>query len=971
MFKHYKITTVALIAASLLFTSATAQYIKINQGSTPRYLVPASAHEGEDYISKTIILKVLPQYRSLCSSNDVNLPGLKAIMQQMGVSKFGKIYPNETAPVREYNRYGQKLVDISLIYEYTYTANVPLQQVLDKIASLGFCEYAEMHVIPKASYTVNDPSVNSQYHIAKISAPQAWDISKGDTNVVIGITDTGVEPNHPDLKANIKHNYNDKIDGIDNDGDGYIDNFSGWDVAMNDNNPTWPSGGTAGTPTHGIHVSGISAAVTDNSTGIAGVGFKCKFMPIKIADQTAALTASFTGIQYGASHGCKVINCSWGSEYWSQYGQDIINNATFNYDALVVAAAGNDGSEILNYPSYYQNVLSVAATTSTDKKASFSNYNYAVKISAPGNAIYSTLNGTSYGSMSGTSMASPVVAGAAAVVRSYFPSYNALQTSARLCVTADNIVGTGLPNSAGLYGNKLGSGRVNLYRALNDPSAPSVLMTTRTITDGNDDAPVALDTLRISGIYTNFLAPTTNLTATISVLTATGYVTLIPGTTVATLGAISTMGTGNNTANPFKVLIKSGTPLNTSVVFKITYNDGTYTSSETFDVVVNVDYLNVTVNSVNSSVTSRGRDGWNNDPPTQGLGFKYKGVNLMYDGGFMVGVPDSSVSDVARGTPSNPDFISKTNIRRVITGALSDFDTEGYMNDSGAIKPIGLMIHHKSFAWSAPPDSKYIMYKYVITNKSNSTLSGLYAGLCVDWDIQGKGGDSNKLSYDAANRMGYTWYTPANGLYGGIKLLSKVAPANNYSFDNDSAKQTGSSGIKPNSAKGFTNRDKYIALSTMRTDAGNVFPPGNDVMNLVSTGPITLNVGDSIEVAFALLAGDNLNYLKTSAINAQTRYDNMTTGVPVVKTDNGYALQTYPNPSSGNTTVDVQLAQTGRMELKLFDVIGQEVALIAAGEFSGGNHRFTVDVSKLTNGVYYYRLVAGDTKLVSKMMVAK
>ncbi|MCC6690352.1 MAG: S8 family serine peptidase, partial [Bacteroidia bacterium] len=295
MFQRYSATSI-LLATLLLISGVTAQ--KNIKSTTPRFQLPENTIEGTDYMSKTIILKVSNTYRSLCSDKDVNYPQLKLLMQELGVKSFGKIYPYEQQPRRMYNERGQKLTDLSLIYEYKYTTATPLQTALNKLAMLGIFDYAEPHVIPKLSYTVNDPSVNTQYHIAKISAPQAWDISKGDTTVIIGITDTGTDPNHPDLKENIKHNYNDPVDGVDNDGDGYIDNFSGWDVAMLDNDPTWQ--GSA----HGVHVSGIAAASTDNSTGVAGVGFNCKFLPVKIADSGGNLIASYTGIQYAASHGC-------------------------------------------------------------------------------------------------------------------------------------------------------------------------------------------------------------------------------------------------------------------------------------------------------------------------------------------------------------------------------------------------------------------------------------------------------------------------------------------------------------------------------------------------------------------------------------------------------------------------------------------------------------------------------------------
>ncbi|MBI2270749.1 MAG: S8 family serine peptidase, partial [Bacteroidetes bacterium] len=373
MDKHYQFAIATAFAGMLIFTGVTAQYnIK---STTPRFELPANTRDGEHHMNKTIIFKMKPQYRSLCSIEDVNYPPLKALMQQMGVQSFGKIYPHEEPPVRPYNGRGEKLVDLSLMYEYTYTADLTVQQGMDKVASLGAFEYVEPHVIPKLSYTVNDPSVASlQYHIAKISAPQAWDISKGDTNVVVGIVDTGTEPTHNDLKNNIKYNYADKIDGIDNDADGYIDNFRGWDTGMGDNDPTWQGDG------HGVHCSGISSASTDNSLGVAGVGFKCKFMGVKAANASGSLVASYTGVQYAAAHGCKVISCSWGSPTSGQYGQDIVNYATFNQNALVVAAAGNSGDETLEYPGYYQNVLGVASTDAADKKSGFSSYNYRVRI---------------------------------------------------------------------------------------------------------------------------------------------------------------------------------------------------------------------------------------------------------------------------------------------------------------------------------------------------------------------------------------------------------------------------------------------------------------------------------------------------------------------------------------------------------------------------------------------------------------
>lgn len=951
MFKIYRLPAIVAFSTAL-FSYAVAQ--KSASTRIPHYTIPAEAHDGEDYMSKTIIFKVKPEYRNLCSPNDVNYAPLKTFMKDMGVQNFFKIYPYEKAPQREFNERGQKLVDLTLIYEYTFTANISLQQALDKISRLGIFEYAETHQIPKAMYNVNDVQVGSQYHIPLIKAPQAWDISQGDSTIIVGIVDTGTEPSHPDLKDNIKHNYNDPIDGIDNDNDGYVDNFSGWDVGLNDNDPTWQG------QQHGVHVSGIASASTDNNTGVAGTGFKCMFLPVKIADASGTLTASYVGIQYAAAHGCKVINCSWGGAGGGQYAQDVINAATFNYDALVVAAAGNNGNESILSPGDLDNVLCVAATTTTDTKAGFSNYGYKVRISAPGENIYSTYSGTGYATLSGTSMASPCTAGAVALVRAYFPTYTALQAAARLCATADHIDSL----NSGTLKNKLGTGRVNLYRALAGASVPSILLTNKVITDGNDNAPVAGDTLRIAGTFTNFLAPTSNLSVVLS--TTSTFVTIIASTATVNLGAVSTMGTGDNNSSPFLIKIKNTAPQNTDVIFKVTYTDGTYSASEFFDVVVNVDYLNVTVNDIESTITSKGMIGWNNDPPSQGLGFKYKGVSMFYDAGLMIGTPDSNVSNVVRGVSTkNTDFTPTIKLNRVSSNAQSDFDTEGYFNDAGAQKPLPILVHHKSYAWSTPGDRKFIMYRYIIHNAGTAVLDSLYAGICADFDIQGPGGDSNRVSFDSLNRLGYTYYTKNNGLYGGIKVLTTSAATTIYAFDNT---KTGNGGL--NLYDGFSRREKYLGLSKYRKEAG-VTGAGNDVVESVSTGPYKLNPGDSVEVAFSIIAGDDLADLELSASNAQIKYDNLLLSTSAIGASESAYLRAFPNPASGITTIEITMPRAGQLDLKLYDLVGKETAVIASGEFTAGKHQFSLDASKFGNGVYFYSLSFEGNKTVRKLIVSK
>src|ERR1051325_9938099 len=220
--------------------------------------------------------------------------------------------------------------------------------VINSLLKTGMLVYAEPRYIAKPFYHPNDTSAvdTLQYYLSTIHAYEAWDITKGDTNVVIGITDTGTDPRHPDLKGNM---------------------VAGWNFVGNNSDP---SDDSTSYP-HGTSVCGVAAAVTDNITGTAGVGFKCRFMPIK-----ANFSNPYQSVIYAADHGCTVINCSWGHIDYSAAGEDAVNYATFNKNALVVGAAGNNGNFEIFYPSGYINAMGVGATAQADQKSPFSDYNY-------------------------------------------------------------------------------------------------------------------------------------------------------------------------------------------------------------------------------------------------------------------------------------------------------------------------------------------------------------------------------------------------------------------------------------------------------------------------------------------------------------------------------------------------------------------------------------------------------------------
>ncbi|MEO6902595.1 MAG: S8/S53 family peptidase [Bacteroidia bacterium] len=957
---------------------------KNNSNKPPQPFQFAEGVTMRDYEANTIVLKLKPEYRNLAQKNSINIAKLTGILSEIGAQDLHKIFPNHTAPDSRTptDEMGHKFADITLIYKLNFTKGIAIEKAINQIIATGLVEYAEPYYIyhtfgeattvedvknTLAAFNVNDPSLGQQYFIKKIKCPEAWGVNtttaRGDTNVVIGIVDTGTDLDHPDLKTKIKYNYNDPINGIDDDHDGYIDNFRGWDVSDNDNNPNVDNT----TNIHGSHVSGCAAAATNNGVGVASPGFNCKFLPIKAAKKTTTgqIDNGFEAIVYGADHGCSVLNNSYGGPGAGQFGQDIITYAAINKKVLVVASAGNDNKDIVNYPAAYDYVLSIGATDQNDNKSSFSTFTNSVDVCAPGTAIYSTVYPKTYQLMDGTSMAGPITAGAAGIVKSFFPTYTGMQVGEQLRVTADDIYGVGSNKS---YKDRLGTGRINLFRALTETTSPSVKMDPLKVTDGNDESFAIGDTLIIKGSLLNYLAATKNLTATLS--TTNTDVTILNATING--GVINTMSKFDvDNTNGFKVLIKPSASLNEKILFKVSFADGSYSDRQYFTVIVNVDYINIDINDVSCTNTSRGRIGYNTTNLSEGgLGFNYNDTSsLVYEAGLMIGTSSTKVSDNLRSssTASDTDFKSVQAVKRRIPTVKSDFETFGVFNDSGASSKIGVEVKHNTYAWTSAGDRKYIIYEYIIKNTSGSALTNLYAGLMVDWDVTALTSGNNKVGADVNNKLGYAYATTGSKLYGGVRVLTN-GPFLNYGIDNVTG---GAGGF--DATTNFTTAEKYTALSTNRLTAGGTTPTGNDIMNVVSTGPFTISSNDTVKVAFAILAGDDLADLIKSSNNAQTKYDKVVTAISDVKLVNGFLLkQNYPNPvNAANTIIEFNLPAKAQAELSIYNTVGQKVMTVLNSQLNAGDHQVNLDVSNFNNGLYFYELTTGNNKAVMKMVIQK
>lgn len=396
-----------------------------------------------DYVPGEILVKFKPQVGSLSVQRSLQAEGVRVL----NVSPRSGVMRLQVVPGRE-------------------------NETISRLQDRGGLEYAIPNYRIEA---LNDPNDvyyqnGTQWAIDIINAPQAWDIHTGSSHVVIAVVDTGMDLDHPDLAAKLWVNGGEiPNNGSDDDGNGYTDDVNGYDFLNLDTIPDDDD------HYHGTHVSGIAAAVTNNSLGVAGVSWGAKIMPLKILGAAGGSIADLEeAIYYAVDNGAQVINLSLGAKYskwpcgWTNVETAL--NYAVNNNVLVVVASGNDGQNGVNCPGAYDQVMAVGSTTQTDARSSFSNYGPRLDITAPGSSIYSTFPGT-YSYLSGTSMATPHVAGLAALIWSMDPTLTATQVRNIIQTTADDL------GTAG-WDQYFGYGRINAYQALDSLVEIDLLETT-------------------------------------------------------------------------------------------------------------------------------------------------------------------------------------------------------------------------------------------------------------------------------------------------------------------------------------------------------------------------------------------------------------------------------------------------------------------------------------------------------------
>ena len=423
---------------------------------------------------------------------------------------------------------------LNRIYRITFSEKTKntILNAMEELKSIAGVQYVERENRHKIYYTPNDSQYGQQWFLPAINSNDAWDLwdinggeIPGNKQIILASVDTGVNWKHPDLVYNIYQNLGEDADGDgqtiiysggqwildpgdlngidddnwDNNASTYIDDLVGWEVSggtYGDNNPNPPgSGGWS----HGTHVAGLLSATSNNSTGIASTAFNCSILPVKCTadnEDNNYISNGYEGMFYAAqagynAEGFVIINCSWGGMGSNIFEQANINTMYNNYNAVIFAASGN-GSETgwgedysAHFPSSYDHVISVTALGQNKSWNHWATYHETVDLGSPGESIRSTTI-SNYQSWDGTSMASPVAASCAGLLKSFNPSWDNEKIEMMLLETADPAIYS--VNSESYLQGRLGRGQIDMLKAITTPLFPKLEIAAEDIiiVDDND-----------------------------------------------------------------------------------------------------------------------------------------------------------------------------------------------------------------------------------------------------------------------------------------------------------------------------------------------------------------------------------------------------------------------------------------------------------------------------------------------------
>ena len=852
------------------------------------------------------------------------------------------------------------------VYQFRYSSPYLPMTVAEELESVPQVAYAEpifrheligLDTESERLADPNDSFYSQQTHLLRLNLPSAWDIVKGeDADVVIGIVDGGTEWRHEDLIDNVWTNPNEIADnGIDDDNNGFVDDIHGWNFNEDKPDPAGPA--NSGNAWHGTAVAGTAAATTNNSLGVAGSSWNAMFMGINTScDDQSLLCHTSEGVLYAGLNGADVINASFGGSYFSQTMLMILD-AVMAEGALLVASSGNGGTDNdvqPSYPANYPGVLSVGGIEKNSDKNVF-NYGSTVNVYAAGLDVETTsLPTDAYSNANGTSFSSPLVSGVAALVKTAFPQFGPDQVREQIRLTAVNIDSSN-PGKEG----KMGRGRVDAHAAVTQDPLPAIRVAKVEYSDaGGEDDIESGETLIVRITFTNHHGDGENIS--VELTTDAPYVTF-----VEQKQDLGSMKRGDMRVADFSMMIGSGAARNALLYLRPRITVGSLVDTpDLLTIPINASAAsNHSTAALTVSVTDEGNIGhsiFEDHPSSAGTGFIVTTAagateDVLYEGGLMIATSRDTFSDCIRGPDTrvqDEDFLPLSTIQIVKPGRWTSEEGRVAINDSGAPIPIGIQVLQESFIDDKQANEDFLILSYTITNRSGGLIEDMFVGLFFDWDLSFDFLDF--AAFDMARRTGYFMDSETSEtVVTGARLLSD-GDLNYDAIDNENEIYDD-----------FTNQEKWESLSSgVRQNGTNSRVA--DLAQVIGSGPHTLEVGASLKVAFAVIAGTSESDFLSNADNAAMLWQHIgtSTNPHEVPEDEFWSLrQPFPHPATAPVEMNFETGASADVLLEVYDLLGRRIRTVLDGQHPKGGHSVSWDGRngaglRVAQGLYVIRMTA-------------
>ena len=867
----------------------------------------------------------------------------------LGVYDIQQAFPFVDAAVAK-REFSKAAYDLNRVYAVYFDAvHNPLRvaAALEKVPGVTYAEPLYSTPVPRLTEgdvptgglreAPNDPLYGQMPYLKRLKMEGAWDLAKGeDSDVVIAVVDGHIDWRHPELARNIWTNPGEiPGNGIDDDDNGLVDDVRGWSFWNESPDP----GSVNLDLSHGTAMASIASAVTDNGQGMTGTSWNATIMPLDVSCDAEGTTVCYvlTGVAYAAQHGADIVNVSIGSVSLSNTAQTVYRFAA-DRGVLVVGSAGNfvtNNDKIPIYPEALPTTLSVGGTRSASDVNAF-NYGRSVNVFVPATDIVAVSGRGKFGYIGGTSAATALVSGVAALVKTRFRDYTGSQLREQVRVTAESI---DQANDASLSG-LLGRGRVNAYRAVTETESPAVRVTAGELAQiGPSDDPAGGTDFALDLTFTNYLADAAGLE--LELISESPWVIVAQG-----LDNAGTLASGTSHTAQFILRMASDTPYRSEHVLH------TRAVAESYDdapdlVRVQGNAGRVALHQTEAmavSITSEGNIGFlDHARNSSGVGFVVRDtsgevVNLLFEAGLMIATGPAAVRDAARSAfgRQQMDLVPKEDASLTIASPGVKVTEEGRMElvDKGSPGSLGLDVLQESFVNATMSDEDFITFKYTVRNTSDRSLENVHVGLFADWDINQQAYTQDAAGVVPGRRLGYQADSATSPrLLAGILALSSNAP-----FHYQGVNLAQELGSRP-----FDDATKWDFLS-----GGVGTPPSGlgDYIQVVGLGPYVIGPGAEVEVAFAIVAGSSQADLLENADAAQELWDttlgagpNTTVGLQLIHNVAGADIDVYLD---GGQLLDDWRFQsaTGFSDL---DAGGHTLAITDAADADAGSPLVTLE----------------------------